>query len=225
MRGSCPRMAWRLRGAWGTLIAGNDTLQALRRTSCNPCERHMLEAVCRGFLQRYCARTISARHGRHDFVIVVECACCSNVLASFAAVNMGFLCVRRRTRRPHERYLTRGHGRISVSIPDSPNCSRPGSDWFAAVLRYDLPASLVVFLVALPLSLGIAIAWLRRLAGLDRGDRGRPAGRRPGWFPVAGERPAAGLTVIVAGLIAELMGRHLCDHGLRGAVADRVRTQ
>ncbi len=30
--------------------------------------------------------------------------------------------------------------------------------WSRSVLRHDLPASLVVFLVALPLSLGIAVA-------------------------------------------------------------------
>ena len=46
----------------------------------------------------------------------------------------------------------------SASASPTARITSTRSDWFAAVLRYDLPASLVVFLVALPLSLGIAIA-------------------------------------------------------------------
>ncbi len=78
------------------------------------------------------------------------------------------------------------------------------SDWFAAVLRYDVPASLVVFLVALPLSLGIAIASdAPALAGLIAAIVGGLVAGALGGSPLQVSGPAAGLTVIVAGLIAE----------------------
>ena len=78
------------------------------------------------------------------------------------------------------------------------------SDWFAAVLRYDVPASLVVFLVALPLSLGIAIASVApALAGLIAAIVGGLVAGALGGSPLQVSGPAAGLTVIVAGLIAE----------------------
>jgi MFS superfamily sulfate permease-like transporter len=38
------------------------------------------------------------------------------------------------------------------------NIERVGTEGLRSVIRHDLPSSLVVFLVALPLSLGIAIA-------------------------------------------------------------------
>ncbi|MEM6929495.1 MAG: SulP family inorganic anion transporter [Myxococcota bacterium] len=77
-------------------------------------------------------------------------------------------------------------------------------------LRYDLPAGLVVFLVALPLCLGIALASDAPLmAGLVTGVVG---GLIVG--PLSGSQlsvsgPAAGLTVLVAGGIAELGGYEL----------------
>ncbi|HPZ95567.1 MAG TPA: SulP family inorganic anion transporter [Mycobacterium sp.] len=78
------------------------------------------------------------------------------------------------------------------------------SDWFGAVLRYDVPASLVVFLVALPLSLGIAIASdAPALAGLIAAIVGGLVAGALGGSPLQVSGPAAGLTVIVAGLIAE----------------------
>ena len=74
----------------------------------------------------------------------------------------------------------------------------------AAVLRYDLPASLVVFLVALPLSLGIAVAsGAPALAGLIAAIVGGVVAGALGGSPLQVSGPAAGLTVIVAGLISE----------------------
>ena len=74
----------------------------------------------------------------------------------------------------------------------------------SAVLRYDVPASLVVFLVALPLSLGIAIASdAPALAGLIAAIVGGVVAGALGGSPLQVSGPAAGLTVIVAGLIAE----------------------
>jgi carbonic anhydrase len=77
------------------------------------------------------------------------------------------------------------------------------SDRMQPILRYDLPASLVVFLVALPLSLGIAVASdAPVLAGLIDVVGGIVAGALGG-SPLQVSGPAAGLTVIVAGLVAE----------------------
>jgi carbonic anhydrase len=74
----------------------------------------------------------------------------------------------------------------------------------APLLRYDLPASLVVFLVALPLSLGIAVAsGAPALAGLIAAIVGGVVAGALGGSPLQVSGPAAGLTVIVAGLIAE----------------------
>jgi MFS superfamily sulfate permease-like transporter len=71
--------------------------------------------------------------------------------------------------------------------------------------RYDLPASLVVFLVALPLCLGIALAsGAPPFAGLISGVIG---GVVVGIFsksPLSVSGPAAGLTVIVLGAIQSL---------------------
>jgi carbonic anhydrase len=71
-------------------------------------------------------------------------------------------------------------------------------------VRYDLPASLVVFLVALPLSLGIAVASdAPVLAGLIAAIVGGVVAGVMGGSPLQVSGPAAGLTVIVAGLVAE----------------------
>ncbi|MGI9162265.1 MAG: SulP family inorganic anion transporter [Mycobacterium sp.] len=72
------------------------------------------------------------------------------------------------------------------------------------VLRYDLPASLVVFLVALPLSLGIAVASdAPPLAGLIAAIVGGIVAGALGGSPLQVSGPAAGLTVIVAALVAQ----------------------
>lgn len=73
-----------------------------------------------------------------------------------------------------------------------------------SVLRYDVPASLVVFLVALPLSLGIAVASNAPvLAGLIAAIVGGILVGALGGSPLQVSGPAAGLTVIVAGLIGQ----------------------
>jgi carbonic anhydrase len=77
-------------------------------------------------------------------------------------------------------------------------------DWLRAVVRYDLPSSLVVFLVALPLSLGIAIAsGAPVLGGLIAAIVGGIIVGAVGGSPLQVSGPAAGLTVVVAGLISD----------------------
>ncbi|OBK19588.1 SulP family inorganic anion transporter [Mycobacterium asiaticum] len=78
-------------------------------------------------------------------------------------------------------------------------------------LRYDVPASLVVFLVALPLSLGIAIASGAPLAaGLIAAVIGGIVAGTLGGSAVQVSGPAAGLTVVVAELIQDLGWEMLC---------------
>ncbi|MDV3125433.1 bifunctional SulP family inorganic anion transporter/carbonic anhydrase [Mycobacterium sp. 21AC1] len=77
-------------------------------------------------------------------------------------------------------------------------------DRVKAVLRYDLPASLVVFLVALPLSLGIAVAsGAPVLAGIIAAVGGGIVAGALGGSPLQVSGPAAGLTVVVAGLVSQ----------------------
>src|ERR1700751_5415066 len=80
----------------------------------------------------------------------------------------------------------------------------PRIDWLSSVIRHDLPASLVVFLVALPLSLGIAIASNAPvLAGLIAAIVGGIIVGALGRSPPQVSGPAAGLTVVVAGLVSD----------------------
>lgn len=73
-----------------------------------------------------------------------------------------------------------------------------------AAISYDLPASLVVFLVALPLSLGIAIASdAPVLSGLIAAIVGGIVAGCLGGSPLQVSGPAAGLTVIVADLVSQ----------------------
>lgn len=70
------------------------------------------------------------------------------------------------------------------------------------VFRYDLPASLVVFLVALPLSIGIAVAsGAPVVAGLIAAIVGGIVAAIVGGSPLQVSGPAAGLTVVVAELV------------------------
>ncbi|MFZ1179394.1 MAG: SulP family inorganic anion transporter, partial [Mycobacterium sp.] len=70
-------------------------------------------------------------------------------------------------------------------------------DRMRAVIRHDLPSSLVVFLVALPLSLGIAIASNAPvLAGLIAAIVGGIIVGAVGGSPLQVSGPAAGLTVV-----------------------------
>ncbi|GGN60698.1 carbonic anhydrase [Actinoplanes lobatus] len=79
-------------------------------------------------------------------------------------------------------------------------------------LRRDLPASIVVFLIAIPLSLGIAAAsGAPLLAGLVAAVVGGIVAGALGGAPLQVSGPAAGLTVIVAGTVA--------DYGFAGTAA------
>ena len=72
------------------------------------------------------------------------------------------------------------------------------------LLRHDVPASLVVFLIAIPLSLGIAAAsGAPLLAGLIAAVVGGVVAGALGGSPLQVSGPAAGLTVIVAGAVAD----------------------
>ncbi|OBI04310.1 SulP family inorganic anion transporter [Mycobacterium scrofulaceum] len=75
---------------------------------------------------------------------------------------------------------------------------------FRATIKYDFPASLVVFLVALPLSLGIALASdAPVLSGLIAAIVGGIVAGCFGGSPLQVSGPAAGLTVIVADLVSQ----------------------
>lgn len=84
--------------------------------------------------------------------------------------------------------------------------SHPAHDrtTFRSVLRHDLPASLVVFLIAIPLSLGIAAAsGAPLIAGLVAAVVGGVVAGALGGSPLQVSGPAAGLTVVVASLVAQ----------------------
>ena len=79
------------------------------------------------------------------------------------------------------------------------------------VARYDVPASIVVFLVALPLSLGIAIAsGAPVMAGLIAAVVGGVVAGLIGGSPLQVSGPAAGLTVVVAELVANYGWKVTC---------------
>ncbi|MDF2828073.1 MAG: carbonic anhydrase [Mycobacterium sp.] len=79
------------------------------------------------------------------------------------------------------------------------------------VFRYDLPASLVVFLVALPLSIGIAVAsGAPVVAGLIAAIVGGIVCAVVGGSPLQVSGPAAGLTVVVAELVAQFGWKATC---------------
>ncbi|WP_322858146.1 SulP family inorganic anion transporter [Mycobacterium europaeum] len=87
---------------------------------------------------------------------------------------------------------------------DSEGAEPTRADRSRAVMQYDLPASLVVFLVALPLSLGIAIASdAPVLSGLLAAIVGGIVAGCLGGSPLQVSGPAAGLTVVVADLVSQ----------------------
>ncbi|QUR66313.1 SulP family inorganic anion transporter [Mycobacterium spongiae] len=87
-------------------------------------------------------------------------------------------------------------------VDQSPAVRR--TDRLRSLIRHDLPSSLVVFLVALPLSVGIAIASdAPVLAGLIAAIVGGIVGGALGGSALQVSGPAAGLTIVVADLIAE----------------------
>ncbi|MBB4685134.1 SulP family inorganic anion transporter [Amycolatopsis jiangsuensis] len=88
-----------------------------------------------------------------------------------------------------------------------PPSRRPGGIGFGRALRtvarHDLPASLVVFLVAIPLSLGIALAvGAPLLAGLVSAVAGGLVASLLGGSPLQVSGPSAALTVVLADTIA-----------------------
>ncbi|WP_370512235.1 SulP family inorganic anion transporter [Skermania sp. ID1734] len=88
---------------------------------------------------------------------------------------------------------------------ESPNTEPDAHrDYWKSVLRHDVPASIVVFLVALPLSLGIAVASdAPIMAGLIAAVVGGIVAGALGGSPLLASGPAAGLTVVVAELVAQ----------------------
>ena len=85
----------------------------------------------------------------------------------------------------------------------SPPTSSERLSW-KNILHHDLPASLVVFLIAIPLSLGIAAAsGAPLIAGLVAAVVGGVVAGALGGSPLQVSGPAAGLTVVVAGLIGQ----------------------
>ncbi|QFZ22501.1 SulP family inorganic anion transporter [Saccharothrix syringae] len=74
----------------------------------------------------------------------------------------------------------------------------------AGVLRHDLPASVVVFLIAVPLSLGVAAATGAPLmAGLVSAAVGGVVAGALSGSPLSVSGPSAGMVVVIAGVIAE----------------------
>jgi len=78
-------------------------------------------------------------------------------------------------------------------------------------LRRDLPASIVVFLVAVPLSLGIALAsGAPIIAGLIGAAAGGIVTGLLAGAPLQVSGPAAGLTVVVFGMVQQLGWEVMC---------------
>lgn len=90
------------------------------------------------------------------------------------------------------------------TMPPSHSPPSPEQVSVRSVLRHDLPASLVVFLIAIPLSLGIAAAsGAPLIAGLVAAVVGGIVAGALGGSPLQVSGPAAGLTVVVAGLVSQ----------------------
>ncbi|GAB18040.1 putative carbonic anhydrase [Gordonia effusa NBRC 100432] len=105
------------------------------------------------------------------------------------------------------------------SHQDTPGHTEPGTSRednepnraLRSIFRYDLPASIVVFLVALPLSIGIAIAsGAPVMAGLLAAIVGGVVVGAIGGSPLQVSGPAAGLTVVVATLIDQFGWQVTC---------------
>lgn len=90
----------------------------------------------------------------------------------------------------------------SLTHPDTPDTRGRASARARTVFRHDVGASLVVFLIAIPLSLGIALAAGAPLtSGIIAAVVGGVLVGALGGAPLQISGPAAGLTVVVAGLI------------------------
>jgi MFS superfamily sulfate permease-like transporter len=94
----------------------------------------------------------------------------------------------------------------SAPPPPAPSdTTRPLTAGLFAELKHDLPASIVVFLVALPLCLGIALAsGAPLLSGLITGIVGGIVVALASGSPLAVSGPAAGLAVVVLNAITSL---------------------
>ena len=106
------------------------------------------------------------------------------------------------------------HAQSSADESVVGDSSPPGGGsrrYLEQLIRYDVPASLVVFLVALPLSLGIAIAsGAPIMAGLIAAIVGGVVVGAVGGSPLQVSGPAAGLTVVVAELIGKFGWKVTC---------------
>lgn len=122
------------------------------------------------------------------------------------------------SRHPADRHAPREHAAPSP-IPPAPTPTL--DERFGATWKYDLPAGTVVFLVALPLCLGIALAsGAPLLAGLITGIVGGIVVSRLSGSQLMVSGPAAGLTAIVITAIAQLgsWNRFLVAVVLAGAI-------
>ncbi len=94
---------------------------------------------------------------------------------------------------------------MSHSITDNSQAIKPGSPGWFDVLRTDFPASVITFLVALPLCMGIAIAsGTPPATGLITGIVGGLVVALIAGSPLQVSGPAAGLFVLVAQVVSEL---------------------
>ncbi|GAA5054448.1 bifunctional SulP family inorganic anion transporter/carbonic anhydrase [Nocardia callitridis] len=98
-----------------------------------------------------------------------------------------------------------------VAAPPGAPGGRPWAEKLNSILRHDLSASIVVFLVALPLSLGIAVASGAPIAaGLIAAVIGGIVAGTLGGSALQVSGPAAGLTVVVAEAINQFGWRTTC---------------
>ncbi len=99
---------------------------------------------------------------------------------------------------------------VSTPRPSAPP-GNPWSDRMRSILRHDLPSSIVVFLVALPLSLGIAVATGAPVAaGLIAAVVGGIVAGSLGGSILQVSGPAAGLTVVMAETIHQFGWKTTC---------------
>jgi carbonic anhydrase len=92
----------------------------------------------------------------------------------------------------------------SLTTPARLTRTQRGRQQRAKILRHDVPASLVVFLIAIPLSLGIAAAsGAPLIAGLVAAVVGGIVAGLFGGSTLQVSGPAAGMTVVVAGLVEQ----------------------
>lgn len=103
-----------------------------------------------------------------------------------------------------QKVRTRPNEGCSAARGDKRASGNESTGDFRRSLRHDLPASLVVFLIALPLSLGIAIAsGAPLMAGLIAAVVGGIVAGAIGGSPLQVSGPAAGLTVVVAEIVGK----------------------